>query len=540
MNLIDNEIEEKKQVNTTTIKIIIVSIVVLAIIGVVLYIFLKDAKSSQFKFYFNDTSTKQSYNARLFVYKSGQNYIYIDDNTTGNDEILISIKEMSNIMSTTGQYTFKQGAYNKYNESEEDCYIVTDNETVIYSADSAEVLKVIDGKYEHYTLASKVKKIGEELYSTIEGIELGFNVKVSKGTNKKNKLNYIVIEDLKTLAERYKNVLNDPDFEFSKLSFENKKAIKYDYAVIKNSKNEYGVKKISTGEIVIGIKYSDIKYIEDSNDFIITTPEKKYGIRSMESRQKDIEPQYVNIELIDNKNELYLLEDENEKKGVYSRNSRKAIIGFEYDDIGINSTVFDQSIENKYILYNNCIPCKKKISNEKVEWYLFDIDGKRLTSDVYDSIGYIEGTSDKSKSKNLLLIPTIEGIVVGKNNLYGIIKSTGTQLLPIQVNKIYSESITGEITYYAEYSGNRYNILKLPSVIKNANSSQQNQEQSNDKQNDNNTNTNDTVNNQKTQSNTTSNNTSNNSTSNSIGNNASNNLTNSNVTSNSTGNNTNQ
>ena len=544
MNLIDNEIEEKKQGNTTIIKIIVASIVILAIIGIVLYVFLNKAKSNQFKFYLNNTRT--AYNNGLFIYKNGQSYNYVDDNTTGNDEILISIHEMSNIMSKTGQYEFKQGAYDKFNESVEDCYIETDNETVIFSADTTKVQKLIDEKFEYYTLKSPVKKIQNELYTTIEGIELAFNVKISKKVTEKNKLNIINVETLDALGERYKAKLNNPDFDFSKLSFANKKAIKYGYAVIKNSKNEYGVQKISSNssnnEIIIGMKYSDIKFIESSQDFIVTTPDKKKGIKSMIASTKDIDTQYVNIELMSNQKELYLVETDDGKKGVYSRTrtSNKNIIYPEYDDIGVNLQIFsNDSIENKYILYENCIPCMKKINNDKSEWYLFDINGNRLTSQTYDSIGYIEGTTSNSKTKNLLLIPQIEGIVVGKNNLYGIIKSTGTQLLPIQVNKIYSESITGEITYYAEYSGNRYNILKLPSVMKNASNSQQNQEQSENKQNDNNTNNN-TVDNKNAQSNTTNNNTSNNASSNSEVNNTSKNSTNSNAERNSIGNNTNQ
>ena len=83
MNLIDNEVNEKKVQTTKTIKIIGIVIIILIIIAIGLISFLAYEKSKEFKFLLD--GNKQTLASDLF---------YFDD---GGD-VYISIKDLSNVL----------------------------------------------------------------------------------------------------------------------------------------------------------------------------------------------------------------------------------------------------------------------------------------------------------------------------------------------------------------------------------------------------------------------------------------------------------
>ena len=264
---------------------------------------------------------------------------------------------------------------------------------------------------------------------------------------------------LDNLAEIYAKSLSNSIINSKEISFSNKKALKYDMAIVRNSSKLYGVQRISNGEMIIGTKYSDLKFIENTMDFIVTTPDKKQGIISV-VKGKDIEPQYMEIKQLKDDLNLYLIQNDKGKYGVYNREKQKNIIYPEYDFIGIEVDKFkNEKFENQYVLYENCIPCKKSIDGIN-KWELIDINGKKIIDQQFDEIGYVKGTGKNLKGENLLLIPEIESIIVNKDSMYGIVNSTGKLLVKIAMQQIYAESSEGKNTYYMVYNDQTLDVLE--------------------------------------------------------------------------------
>ena len=202
------------------------------------------------------------------------------------------------------------------------------------------------------------------------------------------------------------------------------------------------------------------------------------GIMSYDAKTKII-PDYENIKQIDKDRELYLVTN-NKKQGVINSNG-SIIVYLEYDQIGIDSTRFaSDNIKNQYLLYNKCIPAKRN-----GVWDLFDYNGKKITKESYDDLGCAigSGNKDERNANNVLLIPKHEGIVVRKNDLYGIIDSDGNSLVPIALQSVYSTTSEGEESYSMIYNNEKMDVIKYIDYIKAERSKQE-------QQNNNNTNNN--------------------------------------------------
>lgn len=183
--------------------------------------------------------------------------------------------------------------------------------------------------------------------------------------------------------------------------------------------------------------------MEISSDFYVTT-DKKVGILSSEGAQK-IEPSYDEIKLLDNDSRLYYVKS-NKLAGVLDKNGKR-VVYLEYDQIGVNSASFPSNdIKNSMFLFDNCIPVMK---NNK--WGVFDKNGNLIIDTVYDGLGYIGSTKKDTAFNNLLIIPSIEGIVVCQNEKYGIINSRGKYVAPCSFDRIYSVTNLGSDKFYLEY-----------------------------------------------------------------------------------------
>ena len=147
MNLIDNEVNEKKVQTTKTIKIIGIAIIILIIIAIGLVSFLAYEKSKEFKFLLD--GNKQTLASDLF---------YFDD---GGD-VYISIKDLSNVLAKNSiKAEFNNGSYKAYNEDQNECNVEQEYEVAGYTLNSEKMYKVIleDGSYEYFTLDKPVKSI---------------------------------------------------------------------------------------------------------------------------------------------------------------------------------------------------------------------------------------------------------------------------------------------------------------------------------------------------------------------------------------------
>lgn len=471
MNLIDNELDVKKEKNTRMIKIIIICMLILFVIGGSLLGYLSYLQSKQFKFFINGKT--QSFSSDLFYFDNG--------------EIYISIKDLVNVLKNNSvNYEINNGVYKEYDEDITKNYIKSVDEVAGYEANSQKMYKVVitDNVYEYFNLDKKVISRNGKLYTTPLGIEIGFNVKFYYNNSK----NQVQIQTLDYLVQTYAKKLNNTVITSKDMSFSNKKALKYDMIIIKSDDGQYGVNKISTGESVLGTKYTELKFVESTQDFIVTTPEKKQGIIST-SGGKSIEPQYTSIQQLDAELNLYLVKNDKNKFGVFNREKQAVVIYPEYDSIGIEKSKFpNDEIKNQYILYDYCIPCKK-VENGIEKWELINKDGDKITQKSYDALGYIKGTSKEAKGNNLLVIPEIEGIIVYNDSMYGIISSSGKTLVPIALQQVYSEINGGKNTYYMVYNNQTVNILEM---LEKTNSN--NKTNAQDSKNQNNTNSNSTTN----------------------------------------------
>ena len=456
MNLIDNELDKEKEKNNKIIKIIIVFIAILFILGIVLFAYMSYLKSKQFSFKLNSV-TMQNYPSDLFYDDDGEKYV--------------SVKDLVNLMKKNKmEIDYNNGGYKDYTEDNTKCYIETVDEVAGFEANSSKMYKVIktDEIFEYFSLDKPVKSINGKLYTSLEGIRIGFNVALSFDKDS----NTLRITTLDEIVKKYETQLNKAGISSKSMSFANKKALRYGMMIVKNSEGLYGVNNISSGESILGIKFTDLKFVESTKDFIVTTPEKKQGILSVDNG-KTIEPQYTEIQQLDAELNLYLVKNEKGKYGVYNREKQEAIIYPEYDSIGVDKQAFE--MENPYILYDYCIPCKK-IEDGIEKWQLINIDGNKITQVYYDALGYVKGTKKDTKGNNVLIIPEIEGIVVYKDDVYGIINSTGKQLVKTELEQVYSETSGGKNIYYMVYNGQTINILDL---LEKANSSNSEEKKNN-------------------------------------------------------------
>lgn len=435
MKLMGQQYEEKdaKLKKVIKISIILAVIALFIVLGVYMYVYYLDSQSLKLSI----DSQRTAITEQTFVIdETGAVYVAIDE-----------------FAKMTG-YEFYQGEYGKYTEDKSKCYIANKNEVAGFELGSNQIYKLdpneINANYEWYSMKEPVKLLNNKLYCLSDGIKVACNIKFAYDKEK----NRIQVTTLKALVNYYQALaVNNYKYAGIDTTFANQKAILYDMLVIKKTEADdngkikedsykYGVVTLDNQNI-IGTKYDNIEFIEVTQEYFVTS-NKKVGILSNEGAQK-VAPTYDEIEVLDNELRLYYVEN-NDMKGVLDKNGKR-VVYIEYNKIGVDASLYPSNdITNNRLLFDNCIPVMK---NEK--WGLFDKNGNQLLETTYDSLGYIAGTQKDSVGNNLLIIPEIEGIVICKDEKYGIISSTGKFLAPCSFDKIYSITNLGEDTYYLTY-----------------------------------------------------------------------------------------
>ncbi len=444
-----NQQEKNKKTKRIMIGITIV-IVFLLIISIVLLGMIYYLRQSEFKFYVDGKTAK--YTDDLFVFEG--------------DTVYVSIKDIAPIVG----YQYYNGGYKQYTEDNTKCYVESQEEVCTLEMDSTTIYKTppeqID--YEYYTLENPVKFMNGKLYITSEGLSIACNLKFYYESNK----NQVTIYTLPYYANYY--MTNYKEAAITE-NFKNQKALLYDLLVIQNTDNteqsyskniRYGIYHIEENGMkeIVGTKYTDIEFIESTQEFIVKTTENQVGIITATGATK-VQPQYDSLKQIDKDLNLYLATSNN-KKGVIEKNG-KILIYLEYDEIGIDTTKFqDDDIKNPYILYNNAIPVKQ---NDK--WGMYDIKGNLILPIEYDGFGCI--ANDRTKSSTLL-IPEVNAIVIskiydiakqGKVTYYGIVDLHGKQLMGAGLQSVYSVTNNGIQEYTMVYNNTSYDAIE--SILKN-------------------------------------------------------------------------
>lgn len=449
MDIIGTNVTEKDIKKKKIMKIIIIIIIILLVISIALFAGIYYLKSKQFKFIVDGKQISQnSIKSDLFVFE--------------NNEAYVSLKDISTIVG----YKYYDGGYKQYTEDTTKGYLESTNEITTFEKDSNKIYKTptTEVDYSYFTISEKIRRINNKLYVNSEDLGIICNLQISYD----KEANKIVIYTLDYLTNYYTTKYSDAAIQND---FNNQKALLYGLLVVQNVENtnksvststiRYGISDLNDQEIV-GMKYTDIDFIEGTQEFIVTTEEKKVGIITSTGKTK-VTPQYDALKQIDKDLNLYLVTT-NGKSGVIEKNG-KILIYLEYEQIGIDTTQFPTNdIKNKYILFDNAIPVKQ---NEK--WGLFDVRGNLILPIEYDSLGCISKTSNDKTLNNILIIPEIEGIVVckqievdkRKQYVYGIVNSRGRELVDTLLDTVYSITISGQEEYTMTNNGNSYDVIEF-------------------------------------------------------------------------------
>lgn len=442
LNYNNNNEQDKKISKIILISIMIVFILIIAIICTIMYI-----QKNVFRVYIDGKAVNLPTDT------------IIVDETTGKVQV-----DITGIAPYLG-YDFHKGEFKLYTEDENKCWVENENETASFFLNSNKISKVIPDQtkdYEEYTIQDPVISKNGKLYSTPEGIKIGFNVTFEYNQEGKN----IQIYTLPYLVESYETKLQELGYKDGvDDDFNNQKAILYNLFVVRKENNLYGVVNSKNQEI-ISSKYSKMVFNENAREFYVTNTINKKGIVTENGTTK-INLLYDEINMIDKINGLYIVKS-NGKYGVLG-NKGNIVIHLEYDQIGVNVATFpNNNINNKYILFENAIPVYQ---NKK--WGMFDINGNLILPLEYDAIGYSSGATGNLSGKivnNLLIVPSYKAIVFGKDLViqqgndqkkvkrYGVYDYKGNELIVPALDNAYFVINAGVNTYYMEWQGNTYNI----------------------------------------------------------------------------------
>lgn len=432
------KLEEKKDKNknkATKILIIFIILLVILIIGVVICLFI--VKDMMLKVYID---------GKPVTLKSDD--IIIEE---GTNKVYVSIKDIA----TSLGYEPHNGEYKIFSEDTNKCWVYTKNETASFFLNSNKISKVYPDQtkdYEDYRISDPVIEKNGKLYTTSEGIEIGFNSKFKYD----EKTNTININTLPNLVETYTNTMKGYGYSGISADFNNQKAILYNLFIVKKSNGLYGVVDAKNKEI-ISSRYQSMVFNENTQEFSVRSTTNKVGIVTTTGETK-INLAYDSIMVLDKDAQLYVV-GSNSKYGVIDA-QQKTVIYIEYDQIGISSGEFTaDNISNKYLIFDNLIPVYKD-----KKWGAFDKTGNIIIPIEHDSIGYNSKRADNKEVNPLLIIPKYKGIVFGKKSeedkkiYYGIYENTGKLIVPIALQNAYSETNAGINTYYMTYKGNQINI----------------------------------------------------------------------------------
>lgn len=370
------------------------------------------------------------------------------DNTT-----YVNIEEFAKLV----QYEYHKGEYKTFTIQEDKCYVQGKNETATFYLNDNNVCKLpvnqLTEDYQEYSIDGTIKKINNTLYAPVDAIKLAFNVVVSETNNSFSiyTLDYLVsLYDEKVKTWGYTGISDE--------NFENKKSLLYGYFIVKKENGLYKIIDDKNEKEIVSDKYTSIQFTENTKEFFVTNSLGQVGIINLDGTTK-IEPVYNSISALDKKSDLYLVQKD-KKYGVV-KSGNITVIYPEYDSIGIDTKKITTNIDNQYLILDTLIPvCKEN------KWGAFDKEGKIVLNVEYDGFGCnletVEINGIRKGVKPVFTIERCNGIVVQKNDKYGLVNTKGEELVPIAVDNIYEvENPENENSkYFMFYNGKELNIIE--------------------------------------------------------------------------------
>ena len=462
-----NDFEKEKQSNKKILVIAVTLIVILAIAATSIYFYTANARKKLLKVYINAVNW----------FRYGDTTVVDKKRLAGNSVIkegnkyYFAIKDFAEVAG----FNFYRG--DRTTEEETKAYIENNSERVTFVSGSKEIRKYyLTSSYssgKNSNLTSQVFNIDDtilfkngKLYISENGIGRAFNV-LFKYNQSSNNIQIYTLEyfyslmsgQIKDLFKVNSNTNNE-----SKVVIDNKKALLYNYVInYDEATGLYGMALLSDPtKLIISKKYKQIDYVEGSDDFIVTTVDGKVGILGKDSLAK-VDPKYDSIENIDLNAGLYLVKLY-EKYGVVTQMG-KIVVSVDYDQIGLDSNIDDKNLTSRYLLYDNCIPVKLL-----GKWGFYDKNGNKIVDTEYDSIGCYRVQNADGNAQPLVIIPDLNGIVLGKKFesanksssqiLYGIVDKTGQMIINLGAESIYKVVFNNNTSYYYYTSGQSIDIVK--------------------------------------------------------------------------------
>lgn len=318
----------------------------------------------------------------------------------------INIEEFSKLV----RYEYHKGEYKSFSNEEDKCYVIGKEETATFYLNDNKVNKLpvdkqFEEKYREHLVQNSIKIKNGSMYAPIDAISIAFNVKV---VISKNAVQINTLDNLVKLDNN--NLVKWGYTDISEQSFENHKALLYDRLIVKKEDGLYKIINRTNTKEIVPDKYEEIEFVESAQQFLVTNILGKVGIIDIDGKI-EIEPIYDSLTILEDEEKLYIAQKDT-KYGIIKADNTE-VVKFKYDSIGCDMT----SVE----------------------------------------LG--------GKTKVVTPVTTINecnGIVVKKNEKYGVIDIKENIIVPIEVDSIYSlKNENDKNEYFMIYNGEELNIIKM-------------------------------------------------------------------------------
>lgn len=463
MNLEESDsFKDEIEKNIRQRRSVMLSIVICAMVAALLFVMimiLKYQDSITLKMFLNDKQVK----IPTGFYREIDGKTYVD------------LKEIATLLG----YSYTKGEYGEYNENPDSCYLENDFELVAITAGEEKYKKYIqfanegkeaviagipvvsmepNGYSESFLIAdAPVKFVDEKLYVCKDYLPEMFNMQVDWQEFR------IRFYSFEAILEAAKARVEKSQYTTVSGYYENLRSVIYGLAVVgTNEKNPdeglYGVISLSDLKEVIGPKYDQIEFVQNTKEFYITVANGTKGILAADGSTVIKQSEYKDIKLLDEENKVYLVEKDGEY-GVLDRLG-KVIIHAENDKIGYDIKDFTvEDIDNPALLFKKCIPVEKD-----GKYGLYNLEGEVLLNIVNDALGCVsnQGAQTSGNKQNVLIIPSevgINGIVYNFNGYYGIYDVNEEKpVIPPACESVYAITKSGETIYYFDYNGVTFDL----------------------------------------------------------------------------------
>lgn len=465
MTLIDErEVMLEQERKQKIFRLIIKMIIILVIIGIVLLIIMNVNKSRTFKFYL-DGDLQASANDSLLL-KDDKGKILVE-----NGQVYVSIRKLA----TTLNCQYYNSEYKKKGEDKTKCQVKVNNIYTSYISESNKVYKAIvnditeeessnsseetenqdiqNVDFEYFTIANNIRYVNDEMYASLEAIELGFDIAISYDS-KNNTLTIMTLDKLEKEASkdttRKKDIVSSDNY-----SYLNKRLLKYGMCIVKDSDGNIGVGSYTNSEklnsFVASCKYSSIEFNEANKTLaVVTSNDNKKSILSLNIENQEVvktmTSQYNDIKAITNNFDYFVVEN-NGKYGIIDVNGN-VILPVQFEQIGINETYYSD-ITCKYILNDKYIPVK-----QNGLWGLYSIEGKKLIDPQFADVGCNLAQSGDS----VVIVPDVKGSITGivflynkENSLYGVYNAETGEKIAISLTEVFKKVENGVDNYYINH-----------------------------------------------------------------------------------------